>query len=109
MHIDASDLYDAAVLTQMPCEDIGKPQGDQQHEPLAFSSCEFPCAIFKWSTFEEAFVIVFAMARLVYFAVCGSTCIYTDHNNVIFIYSFDPNGNNQPCLHTCWKRCRAGS
>ena len=89
LHTDASDHYWAGVLTQIPLEDLDKPQGEQRHAPLAFISGAFTGALSRWSTLEkEAFAIVNCMARLDYITTCAHTNIYTDHRKLIFI--FDP-------------------
>ena len=96
LHTDASDHFHAAVLTQVPIEDLEKPQGDQRHSPLAFISGSFKGAMSRWSVFEkEAFAIVNAMSRLDYLTCCGLTNIYTDHRNLVFI--FDPQ-RQQPTM-----------
>lgn len=46
--------------------------------------------MFRWSTFEnEAFSIVYTMARLDYLTVCTIMRIFADHNNLTLI--FHPN------------------
>jgi hypothetical protein len=67
MHTDASQDYYAAVLTQMPHEDLEKNADEQRHEPLAFISGRFVKAIYNWSVPEkEAFAIVAAMTKIRY-------------------------------------------
>jgi RNase H-like domain found in reverse transcriptase len=62
MHTDASQDYYAAVLTQMPQEDLEKNADEQRHEPLAFISGRFLKAMYNWSGPEkEAFAIMAAM------------------------------------------------
>ena len=99
LHTDASDHYWAGVLTQVPLSDLGKPQGEQNHSPLAFISGSFKGAMSRWSTFEkEAFAIVNCMSRLDYLTTCAHTSIYTDHRNLVFI--FNPRSNNPICQCT---------
>lgn len=87
MRIDVSDLYYAAVLSQLPSADIGKPQCDYRDERFACTSGEFIGVIFKWSAFaNEAFAIVCPMARLIYLTACANMRIYTERNNLSFIF-----------------------
>ena len=89
MNTDASDHYWAGVLTQIPLEDVAKPQAEQRHEPLAFVSGAFSGAMSRWSICEkEAFAMVYSMAQTDYYTACAETSIYTDHRNLVFI--FDP-------------------
>ena len=89
MNTDASEHYWAGVLTQIPQEDTAKPQSEQRHEPLAFSSGAFSGAMSKRSICgKKAFAMVCSMAQTDYYTACAETSIYTDHRNLIFI--FDP-------------------
>lgn len=98
LHTDASDLYHAAVLTQIPKKDLEKPQAEQVHSPLAFISGTFKDAMSRWSILEkEAYAIVHAMSRLDYLTSCAETTIFTDHRNLIFL--FDPR-KSQPNMPT---------
>ena len=49
LHTDASDHYWAGVLTQVPPEDLAKPQQAQRHSPLAFISGAFKNALYRLS------------------------------------------------------------
>lgn len=89
LQTDSSGHFHAAVLTQVPKEDLGKPQSAQHHSPLEFVSGAFKDASSRGSIFEkEAFAIVHAMSRLDYLTACSETSIFTDHRNLVFI--FDP-------------------
>ena len=62
---DASDTHWAAVLTQVPEEDIKKDVHQQNHEPLSFLSGAFSGSSRSWSVPQkEAFPIVESMCRL---------------------------------------------
>ena len=84
---DASDAHFAAVLTQVPPEDLKLPREEQRHEPLSFYSGSFKGALFNWSTFEkEAFAVIEAMERLDYLTLTGRVRVFTDHLNLIYVY-----------------------
>ena len=90
VYTDASALFWAGVVTQIPPEDMGKPPADQRHEPLGFLSGQFNATQRGWSTFEqEAFAIVEVFRRMDYLflAVPTPTEVNTDHRNLLFLYS----------------------
>ena len=96
VYTDASALFWAGVVTQIPAGDSSKPPGDQRHEPLGFLSGQFDRTQRGWSTFEqEAFAIVEVFRRMDYLflAVASPTEIHTDHRNLLFLFSplaFEP-------------------
>jgi len=90
---DASDGYWAAVLTQIPDDQVGRPVEEQEHEPLGFLSGAFKKHSAHWSIVEkEAFSVVTAMEQFYYMTAGGTTHIWTDHANLTYI--FDPYGRN---------------
>jgi RNase H-like domain found in reverse transcriptase len=93
LHIDASQEFYAAVLTQMPVEDLESHTDEQRHEPLAFISGRFVRSSCNWSVPEnEAFAIVAAMTRLRYLTLVRKLHVHTDRRNLVHI--FDPRSTN---------------
>jgi RNase H-like domain found in reverse transcriptase len=90
--VQAQDYY-AAVLMQMPQEDLEKNADELRHQPLAFISGRFVKAMYNWSVPEkEAFAIVAAMTRLRYLTIMRTVHVHKDHRNLTFIY--DPKSSN---------------
>lgn len=90
---DASDGYWAAVLTQIPDNQIGTPVEEQTHEPLGFLSGAFTKHSSHWSIVEkEAYAVVFSMETFHYLTAGSTVHIWTDHANLTYI--FDPYGRN---------------
>lgn len=90
VYTDASDTVWSGMITQVPWEDLGKPQADQRHGPLAFLSGRFNQTQLRWSVLEkEAYAALATLARMHWLVSTPSGFdLYTDHNNLIFL--FDP-------------------
>ncbi|CEP01149.1 hypothetical protein PBRA_008461, partial [Plasmodiophora brassicae] len=88
---DASETAWAAVITQIPLEDIDLPVCDQRHEPLAFYGKRFAGSELRWSTPEkEAAAIIYATERGDFLLQTSREfLLYTDHRNLTFIFSQD--------------------
>ena len=83
---DASDTHWAAVLSQVPEEDIKKDVHQQNHKPLSFLSGAFSGSSRSESVPEkEAFPIIEAMSRLDY----GGN-IYGSRQSSIFVRPIRP-------------------
>jgi len=90
---DASEGYWAAILTQIPEDQVGILVEDQNHEPLGFLSGAFTKHSSHWSIVEkEAYAVVFSMEQFHYMTASGTVHIFTDHANLTYI--FDPYGRN---------------
>ena len=89
-YTDASDTTWSAFLSQVPFSNLQLPCLHQHHQPLAFLSGRFNDVQLRWSTIEkESFAIIASVKRLHWLlAPPEGFDIYTDHNNLIFI--FDP-------------------
>jgi len=90
---DASQGYWAAVITQVPPEDLKLPFEQQQHAPLAFLSGAFKGAASRWAIVEkEAFPIVEVCSKYAWLLLQPHGFhLFTDHRNLIYI--FDPLGS----------------
>ncbi|CEO98943.1 hypothetical protein PBRA_007057 [Plasmodiophora brassicae] len=88
---DASDLAWAAVVTQIPMEDIDLPVHEQRHEPLAFYGKRFSGAELRWSTPEkEAAAIINATERGDFLLQTSREFLmFCDHRNLTFIFAKD--------------------
>jgi hypothetical protein len=97
LYTDASQDFWGATLTQIPAAEADLPLGEQQHSPLAFLSGALKGASLRWSTAEkEAYAIVASCKRLDYLLHRpGGFVIHTDHRNLAFIFSNEPD-TNQP-------------
>ena len=86
---DASDKFWGAVVTQIPCEDLGKKFAEQDHQPLAFLSHAFVGSQLNWAIVEkEAFAIVETCKRLDYILQRQEGFrLFTDHVNLKYIFS----------------------
>lgn len=90
---DASDGYWAAILTQIPENQVGIKVEDQTHEPLGFLSGAFTKHSSHWSIVEkEAYAVVASMEQFHYMTAGGTVHMFTDHANLTYI--FDPYGRN---------------
>ena len=103
LYTDASDDFWAAVLTQIPPEDLSKPAAEQSHAPIAFLSGTFKNSASRWSICEkEAFAIVQSCRRLDYVLQNPRGFkIFTDHRNLQFI--FTPSARTGLHKHTAEK------
>lgn len=90
VYTDVSNTHWAAVVTQIPLEDVEKAHADKTHEPLALVPGHFNCIRLEWSTLEtEAFGIMASVEKVHWLASCPEGFdLFTDHNKLIFI--FDP-------------------
>lgn len=91
---DASELFWASVLTQVPKEDADStiPYGEWDHEPLAVLSGAFKGHSKGWGIPDkEGFAVKESCAKLAHFlAHRGGFRIFTDHRNLRYI--FNPRG-----------------
>lgn len=89
IYTDASDKHLATVI--MPCKHgkLSKPIADQIYFRLAFLSSAFSYHDEYWSTYERtANTVIQALSRLDKLLACdGTTCVLTDHRNVLFVYN----------------------
>ena len=101
-----SGTHWAAILTQIPADDIKKEVENQCHEPLLFLSGSFTGSARSWSVPEnESFPIVEAMCRLDYIITGITVAIFTDHASLVYL--FDPYGQNPGIArHTACKLMR---
>lgn len=84
LYTDPSDSHYAAVLAQIPPEDVTIPRNNQRHEPLSFVGGSFRGSLENWSTYEkEAYAVLESMERISYFTLSGEVFIYTDHLNLV--------------------------
>ena len=98
---DASEHAWAAVITQIPEEDLKESDvSKQRHEPLAFLGKRFKGAELRWPIVEkEAAAIVMATERADYLLQTGKKFrLYTDHANLAYIF-----GRSQLKKHTAMK------
>ena len=90
---NASDEYGAAVLTQVPENEMSQELEKQHREPLAFLSGAFSGSSAKWSVPEkEGFAVAEPMTKLDYLVSGQEVVIFTDHANLVYLY--DPFGLN---------------
>lgn len=87
---DASDTGWSGILTQVPFHQLQRPFDEQNHQPLAFLSGQFNKTQLSWSTIEkETYAIISTVERMHWMLAHPSGFdIYTDHNNIVFL--FDP-------------------
>ena len=95
---DASDLYYAAILTQVEHWDPDLKIHEQQHVPMATLSGEFKNSALNWRIMEkEAYPIIAALEEWEYLLLCAQGFdVYGDHNNIVKL--FDPEKVSPP-LH----------
>ncbi|XXQ36816.1 Integrase catalytic domain-containing protein [Plasmodiophora brassicae] len=86
---DANEVNSAAVVTQIPPEDLGKPVHGQRHEPLGFVGHKFAGPERNWSTVEkEGFAIKDGIDKLDYLVTTNEQFrLFTDHRNLVRIFS----------------------
>jgi RNase H-like domain found in reverse transcriptase len=56
---DASDRFDAGLVTQIHEEQLDLPTQEQDHQPLAFMSGEFKGAQLRWTVSEKEVFAIF--------------------------------------------------
>ena len=97
---DASDEYWAAVITQIPLEDVSKAVAEQRHEPLLFLSGRFSGSQLRWAIPDkEGYAIVAAFRRASYLLQQrNGVLICTDHRNLTYIFAPDA-GMKKTQLH----------
>ena len=87
-YVDASYTHWAGLTTQIPKEDRHKKNHLKRHEPLAFLSGRFTETQIRWSTLEkEAYSVMATLDRMHWLASSSKFELYTDHNNLIFIFN----------------------
>lgn len=85
-----SDEGWSGTATQISFSDVSNHHHEQRHSPLVFLYAILYDTQLQWSTFEkEAFAVVANLKSLhLMVAATYGFGLYTDHNNLIFI--FDP-------------------
>jgi RNase H-like domain found in reverse transcriptase/Reverse transcriptase (RNA-dependent DNA polymerase) len=89
---DASETHWSGVVTQIQFSELAGPVLEQAHEPLGFVSGAFQGSQQRWPIVEkEAFAILETCLRLEHMLRRpGGFKLYTDHNNLKYIFSPDP-------------------
>jgi RNase H-like domain found in reverse transcriptase len=86
---DVLDRFYAGLVTQIDEEQLDLPMEEQDHQPLAFLSCEFKSAQLRWIVPEkEGFAIVDTVTKVDYLLLSHDEfSILSDHLNLTYIYN----------------------